>query len=293
MIFVMKKILYSFTIVLAMLIANSCQDMNHPALGDYAKDMNPVGGPLKFYAAFDGTKTDALFNAVDSIRANFASANTTTSTDGISGKGIQGAVGAFVSYAKPNDFGTTAKSFTISFWEKRDGQTKNNSGTNGPEYPFSFVSPSDYHWSSSNMFLLFEGDNTACAIKFVLVSGVNATGGSASDTWLTWEGTNALPGLLDNKWHHCAFVYDETTSGLTFYLDGVSKGIKTWTGHGALGLVNDKINTMRIGCGPQGDANDKTDNWLASTWKGGLDQFRMYGKALTTAEVNELFVGKK
>lgn len=289
----MKNILKITILIVAIVFFSGCQNIVHPDLGEYPKDSNPAGGPLKFYAAFDGTGSDVLKNAVDSIRANFAKSNSTAIMDGISGKGIQGAVGAFVSYAKPNDFGTTAKSFTISFWEKRDGQTKNNSGTNGPEYPFSFVSPSNYHWSSSNMFLLFEGNNTACAVKFVLVSGVNATGGSSSDTWLTWEGPNALPGLLDNKWHHCAFVYDETTSGLTFYLDGVSKGIKTWTGHGALGLVNDKINTMRIGCGPQGDANDKTDNWLASTWKGGLDQFRMYGKALTAAEVNELFVGKK
>lgn len=288
----MKKILYSLTIALTVFMFYNCQNMDHPALGDYPKDVNPVGGPLKFYAAFDGTTSNVLFNAVDSIRANFATANTTTITDGISGKGLQGAVGAFVSYAKPNDFGTTASSFTISFWEKHDGQTKNNSGTNGPEYPFSFVSPSSYHWSSSNMFLLFEGDNSACAVKFVLVSGVS-NGASVSDTWLTWEGSGALSGLVDNQWHHCAFVYDETTSGLTFYFDGVSKGTKTWAGHGALGLVNDEINTMRIGCGPQGDASDVSDNWLASTWKGQLDQFRMYATALTEVEVNELYASKK
>ncbi len=288
----MKKIKYFLLISLGLLVFNSCQDMNHPELGDYPADTNPVGGPLKFYTAFDGTTSDGLFNAVDSIKANFASANTTTAIDGVNGKAIQGGVGAFVSYAKPNDFASST-SFTVSFWEKHDGQTKNNSLTNGPEYIFSFLSPSEYHWSSSNMFLLFEGNNAKCAVKFVIVSGVNSSGASVTDTWLNWEGTASIAGLLDNKWHHCAFSYDETTSGLSFYLDGALVGTKTWTGHGALGLVNDKINSMRIGCGPQGDAKDVSDNWLACTWKGGLDQFRMYGKALTASDISQLYSGKK
>jgi hypothetical protein len=98
---------------------------------------------------------------------------------------------------------------------------------------------------------------------------------------------------LDNNWHHCAFVYDETTSGLSFYLDNNLIGTKTWAEHGALGIVNEKINAMRIGCGPQGSTSDESDNWLASTWKGGLDQFRMYDKALTADEIGELYNAKK
>ncbi len=289
----MKNIDKIFTFLVASALFFGCQQLDQPILGEYPKDANPAGGPLKFYAAFDGTSDDALKNAVDSIRANFASLNTTSSTDGVSGKAIQTGVSAFVTYSKPNDFGAYASSFTITFWEKHNGQTKNNALMNGPEYPFSFVSPSNYHWSGSNMFLLFEGDNTKCAVKFVLVSGLNEDGTSKSDTWLTWEGANSIPGLLDNNWHHCAFVYDETTSGLSFYLDNKLIGTKTWTGHGALGIVNDKINAMRIGCGPQGNVNDESDNWLASTWKGGLDQFRMYANVLTANEIGELYNAKK
>jgi hypothetical protein len=287
----MKNIIYSILTV-GLLAFSSCQDLNHPTLGDYPKDSNPAGGPLKFYIAFDGTTSDVLMNAVDSIRANFASANTATSVDGVKGKAIQGGVGKFVSYAKPNDFATTAKSFTVSFWEKHNGQTHNNALTNGPEYPFSFVASSNYHWSGSNFFLLFEGDNTACAVKLVAASGLSG-GASVADTWLTWEGSGSIPGLMDNAWHHCAFVYDQTTSGLTFYKDGVSLGTKTWTGHGAIGLVNSVIASVRIGCGPQGDAGDVSDNWLASTWKGSLDQFRLYGTALTATEVQSLFTNKR
>ena len=88
----MKKILsrlIAFTA--AILLFSGCQDLNHPELGDYPKDTNPVGGPLKFYVAFDGATADPLMNAVDSIKANFATANTTTSIDGIHGKAMQGA----------------------------------------------------------------------------------------------------------------------------------------------------------------------------------------------------------
>ena len=122
----MRKIFKIITLLIAVAFINGCQNMNRPELGDYLKDANPAGGPLKFYAAFDGTSSDVLKNAVDSIRANFASSNTATSVDGISGKAVQGGVAKFVSYAKPNDFGKTASSFTISFWQKHDGQTKNN-----------------------------------------------------------------------------------------------------------------------------------------------------------------------
>src|ERR1700712_4677590 len=88
----------------------SCQKMNKPALGDYPKDSNPPGGPLKFYAAMDG-------GAVDSIRAQFGSDHNVSYVDGLSGKAVQfdGTKNGFVSFGTANDFAKSA-SFTISFW---------------------------------------------------------------------------------------------------------------------------------------------------------------------------------
>lgn len=261
-----------------------CQPMDRPVLGDYPKDEGVVGGPLKFYVNFDIASTNPLLVAVDNVRAGFPMDNPLTTIDGISGKGIQGATAKFINYAKPNDFGSTAKSFTISFWEKRNGQTQNNMLTNGPEYPFSLTT-SNGHWSGSTFMLMFEGNNTASAVKFVLVDK------NMADTWLTWEGGESVAGLLDNTWHHCAFVYDATTSGLTFYKDGIAISTKTWGGHGNINLDDSKITALRIGAGP--GTNYNTDDWLSSTWKGGLDQFRMYGTALTATEIKALFTDKK
>src|SRR5688500_8553552 len=68
----------------------SCQKMERPKLGEYPKDANPPGGPMKFYVAFDGTTNDPLMNAVDSVRANFPASNPLASVDGVKGKAVKG-----------------------------------------------------------------------------------------------------------------------------------------------------------------------------------------------------------
>jgi hypothetical protein len=51
---------YSLLVFAIGLIATGCKKLDRPPLGDYPKDANPPGGPLKFYAAFDGTTTNPL-----------------------------------------------------------------------------------------------------------------------------------------------------------------------------------------------------------------------------------------
>jgi len=263
----------------------SCQKMDKPAFGDYLKDSNPPGGPLNFYVAFDGTSTDPLRNAVDSIRASFPSDNPLTATAGISGQGIKGANKKFIKFAKPNDWAIKAQSFTFSVWIKHDAQTKNNTGTNGPEYMVSFKS-SNGHWSGGSMLFFLEGNNSACAVKTMFVDKNNA------DNWFTWEGGFTVAGLLDNNWHHLAVVYNASNSTMTFYKDGVANAnLRTWGTHGPINIDNSAISEVRIGAGP-GTSYD-TDDWLSSTWKGDLDQFRMYSTALTATEVQALYTGKK
>ena len=254
-----------------------CQKMDRPELGDYPQDTNPPGGPLNFYAAFDGS-------AVDSIRATFPSDNPLTFTDGVTSKSVLGESQKFVKYVKPNDWVAKAKSFTVSSWMKRDGQTKNNIGGNGPEYIFSLQS-SNGHWAGASMFVLVEGDNAAAAVK-VMVADT-----SKADKWFEWAGGDAIPGLLDNAWHHIGFVYDAGTSSMTLYVDGVANSnIRTWDAHGDIRMDDSKITEFRVGAGP-GKNLDK-DDWLSSTWKGSLDQLRLYSTALPAAEISMLFTNK-
>lgn len=269
----------------AVLLLASCQKMAKPALGDYPKDANAPGGPLAFYVAFDGTSTNPLMNAVDSIRASFAGDNPFTTIDGVNGKGVQGVNKKYVKYAKPNDWAQKATSFTISFWYKGNGQTKNNAGGNGPEHIFSLPS-SNGHWSGSTLLCFLEGNNTACAVKTMFADK------TVSDTWMTWEGGGSIPGLMNNTWKHIALVYNATNSTMTLYIDGVANpSTKTWGNHGGINFDDSKVSEIRIGGGPSG--NFDGDDWLAGSWKGGLDQFRLYTTALTAAEVQALFTARK
>jgi hypothetical protein len=273
-----------FIASLMTIVLFSCQKMDKPAFGDYLKDSNPPGGPLNFYVAFDGSSADPLRNAVDSIRASFPSDNPLTFVPGISGKAIKGENKKFLKFAKPNDWAIQAQSFTISVWIRHDGQTKNNTGTNGPEYMVSFKS-SNGHWSGANLLFFVEGNNTAAAVKTLFVDKNNA------DNWFTWEGGFQVAGLLDNNWHHLVVVYNHTNSTMTFYKDGVANAnLRTWGTHGPINIDNSKISEVRLGAGPGTSYN--TDDWLSSTWKGELDQFRMYSTALTAAQVMALYNSK-
>lgn len=283
----MKNIIkYALAILSIVTIGTSCQKMDKPALGDYPEDVNVPGGPLNFYAAFDGTTDNPLKNAVDSIRANYPVDNPLASVDGVSGKAIKGENKKFVQYPKPNDWALKSKAFTISCWYKRDGQTKNNENGNGPEYLMSFKS-SNGHWSGASLLVFLEGNNTACAVKVMVVDANNA------DSWWTWESAaDMIPGLLNNQWHHFALTYNNTNSTATLYIDGVANPVtRTWGGHGDINFDDTKISEFRIGAGP-GTSYD-TGDWLSSTFKGEIDQVRMYSVAMTPAEISELYTQRK
>jgi len=279
----MKKIQTILVPIVALMVITSCQKMERPALGTYPKDAGTPGGPLKFYVAFDGTTGDASRNGVDSMRANFPSDNPFTITDGISGKAAKGDGTKFIKYSGANDFPAKASSFSISFWEKRNGIPNGNAS-------FVFTIPSankqwgDYGFS---MFLLFDWGSwtpaTSATVKFYMVDD-----NCKCDTWLTWEGADRVPNLQDNNWHHMVFVYDAATSKLTLYVDGVANGhVNQWGNHGPLKIDASMVQGFDLG----GNENTGKMGWGIG-WDGGIDQFRMYTSALTAAQVQELFTKK-
>jgi len=283
---------------LAIVAMTSCQKMDKPELGDYPVDSNPPDGPLKFYAAFDGSTTNPLMNAVDSIRALFPSDNPFTTTDGVHGKAMAGVNQTYIKYPSFNTWAASG-SISISVWFKKDGQTKNNTGGNGPEYILSMRAKkksdgNDYNGNNAVGFLFLEGNNTLCAVKSMFVSPSDASNPNSdpADSWFTWEGGQSIAGLCDNQWHHMVMVYDETNSTAKLYIDGVQNpNVKTWAGHGALRLSTSYIEEYRVGAGPSNSF--ASDDWLAGSMKGGIDQLRLYGVALSATEVQELYDSKQ
>jgi hypothetical protein len=271
-------------ILFGALVVGGCQKENRPSLGDFLEDTNPPGGPLNFYVAFDGTSSNPAMNAVDSIRATFPADNPLTTVDGVRGKAVKGEANKFIKFSKPNDWAAKSSSFTISLWIKKNGQTLNDAGGNGPEYPISFRT-SDQFPIETTMMLLLEGNNAACQVKLFIVDK------NKTEKWLTWEGGNTVAGLLNDQWHHLAFSYDAGTSKLTLYIDGVANGIVgDWGTHGGVNLNANEITEVRIGGGPM---NQGDTEWTSNTWKGSLDQLRLYSKALSAAEIQSLFVNKQ
>lgn len=274
----MKNKIQLCLISIAVIIAGvGCQKMDRPGLGDYPKDKDPhfplyPGGPLKFYTAFDGTSTDKLMNAVDSVRANFPSENPLVSVNGISGKAIQGDGVKAIKFPNANDF-SGVTSCTITMW------VSNNVNPN-TEFLFSLVSK-DY-WHESAAFLLVEhATPTKCQLKFAL-----------QDHWVEYIDNFDKP-LFDGNWHHLAFAYDQTTSILKVYFDGAEVPTPGTSGNLGLGALNLKsaTNLVLAGWNKNADISGPTDGWI-SGFSGKIDQFRLYGKALTASEVLALYNSK-
>jgi hypothetical protein len=269
-------------------IITGCQKITHPPLGNYTKDTNPVGGPLKFFTAFDGSTDNPLMNGVDSIRANFPASNTAAIGDGISGKGYKGSETAYAQYASANDF-TNSTSFTISFWVKKVPQ---NAGK-GTNFAFALNS-SGYSWTNLKMFLEFEDAGNPSTVdsasaKFYLF-----------DQWFEFTGTKRMKNVLNGQWHHLAFTYDEASSVLTSYIDGAAPtnlpmGFGNVISSGApMGKLNFNAGNAVTGLtvGGAGAEANKANSWMGY-FDGQLDQFRLYSVALSAADVMTLYTNKQ
>jgi hypothetical protein len=270
-----------FIIKLSFLVASvlllglmSCQKMGKPALGKYPVDSNPPGGPLKFYVAFDGTGSNGLLNAVDSIKAGFPNSNTGSSADGITGKCYQGSATAFVTYPSPNDFATSSTSFTIAFWMKKTPQTA-GSGTN---FAFS-LNAKGYSWTNTKLFLEFEDWSTLTTgnCKFYLM-----------DQWIEYTNANGMPNVTNGQWHQLTFTYDGPSSTLKAYIDGSIFHTDVVNGLGPVTFGD--FTDFTIG-GPSQYTHDQ-NSWMGFWENGYIDQFRMYNTVLSSSDVTALYNSK-
>jgi hypothetical protein len=88
----------------------------------------------------------------------------------------------------------------------------------------------------------------------------------------TYYGAQSVSSVFSNGvWKYVCYVWDG--SGITLYANGVS--VSTTTNSDSIGLVN------TIGA---------RDNLADGTWKGALDDLRIYSRALTAAEIRRMYV---
>lgn len=275
-----NRIAKNTLLFLAFIIAiSSCQKITHPALpSDYPKDANPPGGPLKFYAAMDGS-------AVDSIRANFGIGTNVTYAPGVSGMAVQfdGSKNGYVSFPSANDFGSST-SFTISFWINITQAQKDNNHAVGV---LAFASSKNF-WGNAT----FYADNNAKSPSDSMDLKIHFNAPGNGDDWnfAGYNFANAWPHMYDGQWHQVAFTYDATTSTGTVYRDGAQFDQKT-------GQSIAFENPSQVILGGYQEAAGIVDSYSNNTWMAGfpglIDQVRLYGVALAPADVAALYTNKQ
>ena len=260
----------------------SCQKESRPALGEYPEDVNVTPStPLRFFLSFDSSsEADKQINIrfKDSISQypSFFPDNSISYVPGVSGTAYMGNTDKNLQYYNANDFGKST-SFSVAFWEKHDGPI-------GSEAQFLFSIPSSAgHWSGGTMFLIFDNPGAGSTRDSVVMKFMvfDKTG----ENWFELTGNSRMANVLDGAWHHIVFAYDETTSNMNVYRDGALYTTKTWAGHGPVHMDDTKITSFLLG--------GKCVSGWGAAWGGGVDQFRLYNKALTAAEVQSLFTSKQ
>ena len=260
-------------------LINSCQKMDQPPLADYPKDANPPGGPLKFYAALDEKN-------VDSIRANYGTFNDASIVDGgVSGMCAQfdGSKNGFINYPSANDFGQST-SFTISFWINITLAQKDNVNADG----ILAVASSSNFWGN----VCFYADHTTGGNSDSMDLKIHFANGSG-DNWdfANYIGANRWPHMYDGQWHQVAFTYDSPSKTGTVYRDGVQFDQKT----------NETIafdgNASQLVLGGFQEAAGIVDSYDNNTWMSGfpgkMDNVRLYGEALSAADIKSLYDNKE
>ena len=263
------------------LAITSCQKMSRPALGNYPADkaVTPTT-PLRFYVSFDSTTADdkqinlRFKDSISGYPSYFPDASIKYGA-GVHGTAYMGDGSKNLSYINTNDW-LKSTSFTVAFWEKHDGVPASDA-----EFVMS-VPSSQGHWSNAGTFLIFDHKGAGATTDSAIIKLMVAEVGNG-DHWFELTGTSRMPKVLDNQWHHLAFAYDETTSNMSIYRDGVLWSTQSWAGHGAIKLDYTKATGFYLG--------GKTTDW-GKPFNGGLDQFRLYSKALSAAEVQSLYTNK-
>jgi Concanavalin A-like lectin/glucanases superfamily len=266
-----NKISKAGMLVLAsVIVIISCQKIVHPALGNYPRDTNPPGGPLKFYAALDGTN-------VDSIRANFGTDNNVSYVPGVSGQAVtfDPVKKGFINWPSANDFAAQTN-FSVSLWFNAGDTSKKDH--NNADGILAFAKTSDF-WGNITIFADHE-TSTSDSMRLTIVLAGN---------FITHDNANRIPHMYDGQWHHLVVTYDATSSLYTLYIDGSQYEQKSITGVAFKDASVLVVGGFQQAAGVQGDYSSNT--WM-SPFPGAIDQVRLYGTVLSAADVSGLFTSK-
>lgn len=264
------------------LLLPACQKFDRPALGELILDPPPP--PITILGAqsywhFNGDTRDT-----GQFKLQTQAINVTLVPGVTEGQGAKiGTNGGLVVRSIPNELKSPG-SFTVAFWMNGVGPVQG-----GAQGLFA-ISKSTEFWGNFEMFLENLNNGDEAFIKIHMYNAGVASGNG--EEWTEVKIPNAL-----NKWTHIAVTYNAATSELTVFANGQPTSVnKKVLGGGNYGnLVWTNVTGLTIGTFAfqvtPSLANHGSESW-AKSFNGTLDQFRIFTKALTPAEVNNLFTNK-
>jgi len=232
--------------------------------------------------SFENALTDAKGNITNGTSKN------TSYIAGAKGQAFHGSDSGYVLYTGVGSAISGLKSVTISTW------VKTTPHTDGAESWFQLLN--DSNWIG-NMFILQESGavgNDSTRIKFT-IDNWNAS--AWKEQWVDLDKNRITIG--NDVWHHVVCSYNATTSKAAVYVDGKNMNIPAslsdrfqddpTKGGVALGELAFKNATRFVfGCYNQSLPGNTPDAWMKN-FNGGLDEFRIYNKALADADVTALY----
>lgn len=279
----MKKYISVLASCMSAFILQSCfQDMDHPAFDYPESSSEQIDSPLKLYLPFDEgdirDKGEYGFLVADNGNAKFVS-------DGISGMAYQGAADAYVLAKTPSSLSEEIPdlgSCTVAFWMK---STRNTSAQGIFSIPNSIQ-----FWGNFDIYLENTGSETEAFFKVHFNNCISETD--------TKEKTvdAKIENVFGNEWVHMAFVYDGSTSTLTIYRNGEVAFTRDMDGYGRLKFKDTgkslAIGAFQFSTAPVLTSATTKPEW-ADNFHGQLDQFRLYGEVMSSAEIKSLYEEKK
>ena len=243
-----------------------------PPIGDYTSSDEVAAASLVAKWSFDGNLTEAKQNLN-------GTATNTSFTDGIKSQALQGSENGYVVYDNAGPALSSLKSFTVSFWIKID-----TAFCCGATQVFQIENTADF-WS--NMTVYFETPGPDDSLRFRMQ--FHKEGVAYNNTFL--EQKMGQQSNILGKWTQVVATYDGATSTFRSYLNSGKAGeIKPQAGPSGpdLGELN-FVNPGRLIFGTWKQKIGATgDPWMQN-FKGALDEFRIYNKALTDLEISALY----
>jgi hypothetical protein len=269
--------------VMLMVIAGpSCQKMDRPELGELILDPPPPPLTLmdsKSYWPFDVNTRDTGEWKLQTTASNVALVDGVTA-----GKAAQIGPGGYLVVRNIPDALKAPGSFTLSFWMNGVGPVQG-----GAQGLFA-ISNSKEFWGNFEMFLENLNNGAEAFIKIHMYNK-NAPNGKGEE-WVEVKIPNAL-----NKWTHIAVTYNAANSEITIFADGQPTSVnkRVLAGGNYKGFAWDDVTGLVIGSFAfqvtPTLASHGAESW-AKSFNGALDQVRIFTKALTPAEVTNLFTNK-